>query len=136
MPSTVTSPRAQLEGLKNAAHTARHLGGTLTDEIWTRAMKLADEGVPVKDLAAALGVHQTTVYKHRRMVTPAAPFRPVVVASGAGPMMPSCGHRDDAAQRPIATARFKFPRGTRLELPIDALTPEIAAVLLRHEWGA
>ena len=126
-----------IDRLRVSAEMSRSLGGTLNDEVRSLAVALRRDGLAAQDIAQAIGVHETTLYGWIRSGKYDAFFRAMTIE--APDLSPSTNR--DAASHEVKTPkiashalfRIRYAKGTRVAIPLQALTPEILSVLLSVE---
>ena len=128
----LTGPRApEIESLRKAAETARALGGGVSDDVRARAVAMRKGGFAAEDLARAIGVHETTLYGWIRSGKHDVAFRSLKVESAASER--PCVEDFPSEFSRAALLRVRYPKGTRVSIPVGALTPEIIVTLLSIE---
>lgn len=131
MLALIGSREPEIESLRKAAETARALGGGVSNDVRARAVALRKGGYSAEDVAGAIGVHETTLYGWLRSGKYDALFRSVAVEAieqephrvGDVPSVSKCS----------ALLSVRYPKGTRITIPVGALTPEIIGTLLSVE---
>jgi hypothetical protein len=127
----------EIECLRKAAQTSRALSGSLCEDVRARAVALRKDGVAAEDLARAIGVHETTLYGWVRSGKYDGFFRPVSIEAPGAELSPN----EDISPLPTRMAngacgalfRVRYPKGTRIAMPLENLTPEILSILLSVE---
>jgi hypothetical protein len=129
-------PTDSIESLRKDAVVARSLGSGLTDEIRSRAVALREQDVPASEIADAIGVHETTLYGWVRSGKYKSPFRSVAIERPHAEVVSECTPRPTRKGGTPASPgqiRIRYPRGTRVCVPLAHLRAEILTALLSLE---
>ena len=121
----------EIESLRKAAETARALGGGVSNDVRARAVALRKGGFSAEDVARAIGVHETTLYGWVRSGKYDAAFRSLTIESVVREL--PCVEGSQLETSHAALLRVRYPKGTRVTIPVGALTPEIIVTLLSVE---
>lgn len=122
------SREPEIESLRKAAEAARALGGGVSNDVRARAVALRKDGFSAEDVARAIGVHETTLYGWLRSGKYDGAFRSLTVDSALREV--PCVEGTPIQTSRAALLRVRYPKGTRVTIPVGALTPEIIATLL------